>query len=340
MSVLVDRAVRGDDTAVAALVQVASRDWEALDPYLVRLLDAGVCHPDNHILYGCAGEGFKRRLVELVESGICPLPSAEAVYLLAQVSESPDDVVRDAFRRWMIDPPMALGISAWTLADVLRSHSWERAWLAEIVGSEVVWEIPESLQGRHGGVALPLVGRESLESTVREEHCRWCSSPLWPALDVDTESAAVAAAIAHTGWRGRLRLATCALCSSDVAMVVYTEVAPDGTWAWSGHNSTDLLLWEPVPRPQDPPALCFSTAGTDFCATPFDADPWTVNGSVLGGAPSWIQDDDTPDCPACGDPMPYLGMVSSVDADPRTEGGYYFFLDSGCGLAATVHQQS
>src|SRR4051812_13527114 len=35
----------------------------------------------------------------------------------------------------------------------------------------------------------------------------------------------------------------------------------------------------------------------------------------LGGKPDWIQGDDTPDCPECGEPMYLVAQIDSIEAD-------------------------
>ncbi len=38
----------------------------------------------------------------------------------------------------------------------------------------------------------------------------------------------------------------------------------------------------------------------------------------LGGEPDWIQDDETPACEPCGDPMSFVAQIDSVEHDnPR-----------------------
>lgn len=328
LSGLIRRAEQGEEAAVEEL---AERQRFSTDDRLLRLF------------------------VDSIDAGTAGLPG----WLVASALEGSDDgpgcFARAVAARWLASPPAALGMSAWELAEALRSQGIGPDLLAELAGPDFVWVLPEAVRGQYSSAALPLAPSDS-ESWTATAHsvsgtpadvCRWCSSPLWTALDLDTSDPvdsrtadAVTEAIAHTGWRGRLRLTTCAGCVCDVAMIVFTEVRRDGTGQWSPHNSADLLLWEPRTRHQTPPRTLFADASHGFCATPFQADPWHSRGSVLGGVPDWIQSEDTPDCPGCGEAMPYLGMISAVDADPRCEGGYYFFLHTTCGIAATIHQQS
>lgn len=37
--------------------------------------------------------------------------------------------------------------------------------------------------------------------------------------------------------------------------------------------------------------------------------------SKLGGAPHWIQQDETPSCPSCSQPMSFVGQIDSIEHD-------------------------
>lgn len=62
--------------------------------------------------------------------------------------------------------------------------------------------------------------------------------------------------------------------------------------------------------------------------------------SQLGGRPKRVQSREYPSCPGCGQPMPFLGQIDLGDPPWRSEGVYYAFVDSGCGLACTWYQQT
>ncbi|HUG12373.1 MAG TPA: ankyrin repeat domain-containing protein [Opitutaceae bacterium] len=61
--------------------------------------------------------------------------------------------------------------------------------------------------------------------------------------------------------------------------------------------------------------------------------------SKLGGSPSWIQMDDTPDCRSCGEPMAFvLQMNSDARISYGDVGMLYAFVCPDCRLIATVVQ--
>ena len=35
--------------------------------------------------------------------------------------------------------------------------------------------------------------------------------------------------------------------------------------------------------------------------------------SKLGGKPEWDQNDETPECPGCGEPMTFVGQIDSIE---------------------------
>jgi hypothetical protein len=62
----------------------------------------------------------------------------------------------------------------------------------------------------------------------------------------------------------------------------------------------------------------------------------------LGGEPSWLQDDETPDCPGCGRPMPFVVQLQE-GPEARTamnfgSGSAYAFACEPCAAAAFLWQ--
>ncbi|WP_030334693.1 hypothetical protein [Micromonospora parva] len=62
--------------------------------------------------------------------------------------------------------------------------------------------------------------------------------------------------------------------------------------------------------------------------------------STLSGWPDWIQDAEHADCPGCGQPMDYVGLIGGAELDDYGEGAYYLHLRQPCGFAAVNYQQS
>lgn len=61
--------------------------------------------------------------------------------------------------------------------------------------------------------------------------------------------------------------------------------------------------------------------------------------SRVGGAPSWLQGEDTPECPRCHDDMAFvLQLVSRADISFGDEGRLYVFTCARCRVSATLVQ--
>jgi hypothetical protein len=311
---LVVRVESGDDAVVDELADRAAADPAALAPYLLRLLDAGAFWR-LEVLYRGADEDFQRQVVARIEAG--SERSDRLVYVLAQTR---GPVVEEAFRRWIRSPPPGPSIDPYQrgVAALIRDGGWELTMdgVRELCGTSAYRLVPGP-----GGDRV-------------EDICPWCVSPLWTALDLDTADPRVGDALAHTGWRGRLRVVTCHFCSCYD--ITYVEVTPNGGARWSAHTVRPEFLQ--IGQPEEPPLVRFTPG--ERRSTPYLASAWNDGGSTLGGYPDWIQDPTYPDCPDCGKAMDYLGLVGGSDLYEYGEGAYYLFLHAPCGLAAVVYQQS
>ncbi|SFP94044.1 hypothetical protein SAMN04489713_119179 [Actinomadura madurae] len=312
---LVARVESRDDTMVEELADLAAADPEALSPYHLRLLDADVFWR-LWVLYRGADEEFQRAVVARIESGTSESPAMLA-YVLTQTRGR---VAQEAFRRWMQSPPTEPDFDPYQrgVAALIRDGGWE---LAE-----------DGVRELCGTSAYRLVPEQGGDRTA--DTCPWCTSPLWTVLDVDTSDPRVRDALAHTRWRGRLRIVTCQICSCYGT--TYAEVAADGGARWSAHNERPEYL--PGGGPEEPPPVRL-TLGEQW-STPYLASAWNREGSTLGGCPDWIQDPVYLDCPNCGKAMDYVGLVGGADLFEYGEGAYYLFLHTQCGLAAVEYQQS
>ncbi|RKS09342.1 hypothetical protein DFP74_5077 [Nocardiopsis sp. Huas11] len=311
---LVARVESGDESVIDALVDHAAADPAAMAPYLPRLLDAGVFWR-LHVLYRGADDDFQRQVVAEIDSG-----TDEGTAVLAHVlAQTRGPVVEEAFRRWAQSPPLGPHFDPYRrgVAALTRDGGWELA--------------PNGIRELCGTGAYRFVPGPDGERA--DEACPRCASPLWAVLDLDTADPKAADALAHTGWRGRLRVLTCHLCSCYGT--VYTEVAAEGKAGWSAHTVRPPIL--PVDRPEEPPLVAFVPGARR--PTPFMASAWDRGGSTLGGCPDWIDDPSYPVCPGCGRAMDYLALVGGADLYDA-EGAYYVFLHAPCGLAAVEYQQS
>jgi hypothetical protein len=64
------------------------------------------------------------------------------------------------------------------------------------------------------------------------------------------------------------------------------------------------------------------------------------DGHKLGGTPDWIQSDETPDCPECGEPMDFYGQLDHLGSveSLRDSGMIYVFLCRECYTTAAILQ--
>ncbi|TDB97923.1 hypothetical protein [Actinomadura sp. 7K534] len=311
---LVARVEAGEDAAVEELADLAAADPAAMAPYLMRLLDAGAVWRAD-VLYRAADGDFQREVVARIDSG-AHQRSDQLGYLLAQTR---GPVVEEAFRRWaQAPPPGDFDPFQRGAAALARDGGWELTadGVRELCGSAAYRLVPGADGDRPKGT------------------CPWCESPLWTALDVDTADAKVAAALAHTGWRGRLRIVTCHFCTCYGT--TYVDVSEGGDAGWSAHNVRPDYL--PGMGPEAPPLVGFAPG--EQRPTPYLASAWAREGSTLGGFPEWIQDPAFRDCPSCERAMDYVGLIGGADLHDYGEGAYYLFVHAPCGLAAVEYQQS
>ncbi|MET8086523.1 hypothetical protein [Micromonospora sp. NPDC005237] len=313
---LIRRAAAEDDDAIEELCAIADTDPRRLTPHLSLLLDLDVLYPAK--LYRAADADVVRRVIEQVDSGRTP---DRLNHLLMVLAHSAHPSAESALRRWTPQPPAGSGE---LYVNALR-YAHEGGWT---VGSD----------GRRrdlcGNTAYRWVMRETAPGADRPG-CPWCASPLWVAADLDTTDAAIAAALAHTGWSGRLVIETCHFCACYTTL--YSHVIPAGgaTW-WAGNTRPSYL--PDADEPEDPPTL--APVLGQALASPYQVSAWNQGGSTLGGRPEWIQDAEHADCPGCGEPMDYVGLIAGADLDDYGEGAYYLHLHQPCGFAAVNYQQS
>jgi hypothetical protein len=62
----------------------------------------------------------------------------------------------------------------------------------------------------------------------------------------------------------------------------------------------------------------------------------------LGGRPDWIQNDETPDCQDCGEPMEFYGQFDHLGSveNLKDEGMIYIFLCRDCYTTEAILQSS
>ncbi|MEW2477687.1 hypothetical protein AB0875_28325 [Micromonospora gifhornensis] len=312
---LIQQVAADDGDAIEELCQIADTDPGRLTPHLGSLLDLDVLWPAE--LYRAADADVVHRIIERIDGGRTPECLNHLLVILAHTAHP---LAEDALRRWSTEPP---GGADQLYVPVL-TYAHEGGWTVTPDGHR---------RELCGSTAYQWVMRDT-PRRADGPTCPWCSSPLWIAADLDTTEPAVAAALAHTGWSGRLVIETCHFCACYTPL--YSQVTPTGstTW-WTGNTRPEYIG---SAEPEDPPAL--SPAPGAARPSPYQACAWSRGGSTLGGWPDWIQDAEHADCPGCGQPMDYVGLVGGADLDDYGEGAYYLHLHQPCGFAAVNYQQS
>ncbi|SCF29564.1 hypothetical protein GA0074696_4175 [Micromonospora purpureochromogenes] len=313
---LIKKVAAEDDDAIEELCVIADTDPGRLTPHLGSLLDLDVLWPAK--LYRAADAGVVRRVIERIDGGRTP---DRLNHLLLVLAHSANPLAESAMRRWSTQPPAG----ADKLHISVLSYAREGDWTVGLDGSR---------RDLCGSTAYRWVMRET-PRRADGPTCPWCASPLWTAADLDTTEPAVGAAMSHTGWSGRLVIETCHFCACYTTL--YSQVTPAGatTW-WTGNTGPSYL--PDTAEPEDPPAL--TPVLGPARPSPYQASAWNRGGSTLGGRPDWIQDAEHADCPGCGQPMDYVGLIGGADLDDYGEGAYYLHLHQPCGFAAVNYQQS
>ncbi|MEU8217165.1 hypothetical protein AB0C47_15460 [Micromonospora taraxaci] len=312
---LIDKAAAEDDEAIEELTAIADSDPERLTPYLGSLLDRDVLWPGK--LYRAADADVVSRIVERIDGGGTPDRLNHLLIILAHTAHP---LAESAMRRWSTHPPAGADKPYVGVLDYAREGGWtvgpdgRRRDLCG--GTAYMWMMRETPRRADGGT------------------CPWCTSPLWTAAELDTADPAVGAALAHTGWSGRLVIETCHFCACYATL--YSQVTPAGTTAWWAGNTRPDYLGSL--EAEDPPSLTPIPGAVRH--SPYQASAWDRGGSTMGGRPDWIQDAEHPDCPGCGQPMDYVGLIGGADLDEYGEGAYYLHLHQPCGFAAVNYQQS
>jgi hypothetical protein len=313
---LVRRAAAEDDDAIEELCVIADVDPRRLTPHLGLLLDLDVLWPAK--LYRAADTDVVRRVVEQIDGGRTP---DRLNHLLVILAHSAHPLAENAMRRWSTEPPAG----ADELPVGALSYAREGGWTVDPDGNR---------RDLCGDTAYRWVMRTTSRG-ANGSNCPWCASPMWTAADLDTTEPTTGAAMAHTGWSGRLVIETCHFCACYTTL--YSRVTPAGTAIWWTGNTRPGYL-PGAAEPEDPPTL-LPVSGPAL-PSPYQASAWDRGGSTLGGRPDWIQDAEHADCPGCGQLMDYVGLIGGADLDDFGEGAYYLHLHEPCGFAAVNYQQS
>ncbi len=159
--------------------------------------------------------------------------------------------------------------------------------------------------------------------------CRNCRRPLHQLLSLDTQAPPLDRSHRHLP---RLPVAACLNCQSMSSPLVLAH-GEDGRWSIREQASGPAFNDFPAVLTERPVRL----------DAPAEGGRAARFGYRVGGAPKWIQSDETPDCPGCEEPMTFLAQL---DTDDRVgvqfgdDGRLYAFVCPRCVTVATLIQSA
>lgn len=164
---------------------------------------------------------------------------------------------------------------------------------------------------------------------LQNEICHDCGKPLVVLFDLDLQNPE----LQFIGISGdRLRIATCAECTSD--QTLYFHVDGEGRVRWYEGNPIYLGVTQHE--------LNFDLEdGNETPCYQVDRklerwEDFALEETKIGGTPYWIQTPVFPKCPSCNEEMPLLAQYQTKDE----EGMIYINLCALCGMIATERMQT
>jgi hypothetical protein len=282
--------------------------------------------PYHHLPYRLSDAATRNMLLGRIAQGAGDLSLNHILSALAWIG---DAEVVNQFARWRASPP------PWKKSLHVQPENYSR---------QAGWELTPEGGRRNLFVSpafalVPPAGRASSNVVQMGQRlassCGWCRQPLTVLLDFDRSDSR----LQFLPWSlSRLRIGTCIGCTCYGP--VYCGVDDAGTPLWSDHNrKPDYLPDDPSdwsPMPVNPFMLARSTRAAHHSANQFL--PTTF--SLVGGLPTWIQDEEYPGCPGCRRTMSFIAQICNDELPGIREGTYYAFLCSDCRLTATGYQQT
>lgn len=311
----------GDDSG-HELIEAAARAMpESLRPFHEQLIDAEAWLWPWTPLWAAATEETAARLVEQVDADA---PMSERWLRALGVSRT--RTAAAALARWTVTPPLV----AAHLYVPIAQYAHEGGWALE----------GETIRPLSSLAAYALAPADAEQpaagSMPAGQRCPWCGLELVRRLDIDLDDPR----IAELGLAGHGRVVALRCISCGCYTDTFSEYRPDGTAAWSPHNTEPNYLPEAGGFAIDLPSGCLGLGARR--TSPVAGTAWDAGGSTLGGLPDWIQDARFPTCPGCRTTMYFLAMLTGDDLWGESAEGcdYVFFCTNGCGITAMVYQQS
>ncbi len=244
-------------------------------------------------------------------------------HALASLAWIDDDEVPVAFRQLIEHPPPWVSHSY-----SVAMYPLEAGWALRRDGTRQHLHLSSHChrleRGAEAGSPVKVISR-------LHQRCGGCSGPLTELLDLDLRDER----LGFLGLPGeRLRVLTCEGCVCYGTVYAEVDLAGNARWLEDRADPPEgLYMSEDSYLPERQLGLGLKRR------TPFEAHAFANNLSQLGGQSGWIQNPDYPECPRCGALMPFLGQVD-LEEFPRCEGSIYAFLHVGCGVVATLFQQT
>lgn len=161
-----------------------------------------------------------------------------------------------------------------------------------------------------------------------DQECGGCGGPLSVLLEIDLRDDR----LRGLGLSGdRLRVLTCERCVCAGTVYAEADLGGGAQWMEESEKPEAPADWSYEPERQ-------LGLGPER-RTPFEAHAFGNHMSQVGGQAGWIQNPDYPQCPRCQRLMPFLGQVDLSEFE-LSEGLIYAFFDRGCGVVATLFQQT
>ncbi len=166
--------------------------------------------------------------------------------------------------------------------------------------------------------------------------CKWCNNKLTNIFEFDLTDN-------HLDFipftQNKLIISTCEVCAA-YGDHLFMRIGEDGNSTWHEKNvRPDYLPYshEYDRMPTNKLSLSFKPRlkqhSADWLYTP-------TTFSQIGGLPSWIQDFNYPECPACNKSMIFIAQLSGEDIEEWGEGIYYAHLCPECSVTTVTYQQT
>jgi hypothetical protein len=308
------------ESAEEILGRLAAFTEVSLDPALTLLIADGDFHPG--FLFHRASPEIRDHLIQRIDRD-----RKNRNPILVALAWVGDQAVVDLFRHWRAKAPpwsdeLSLPLEAFLL--------------------EAGWELTEAGERRdlfswtcHAlGPGEPQKGSPVSSAVPVASPCPWCGRDLTSLFLLDLSDERLRPIL---GIGDRLQVMTCEVCTCF--STVFAHPVP---------GTEEILLSRSIPQVPSPDAsedwlrLPQDHLVLSRPRSPYHAVLWGIPEvhSQVGGHPTWIQDSEYPQCPACSQRMPFLAQLAVEDFEDPGEGIYYAFACPDCRTTATVYQQS